>query len=81
MMLYAVVIESYDHEDDDIPFYTEIGGIFKSYRDASEWIVNEGFNVEIIQYLKTYEYDLHFEIPRQLELSYWRAYIEEHSVK
>ena len=78
---FITVIEEYTNTYDERPFNTEREGLFKSYRDASEYLVDEGFDLYTEQYPFTDEWELYFEIPSYNGSESYVGYIEKWKVK
>lgn len=77
---YIVEIEEFDFEADE-PWRTERQGLFKSFRDASEWLIDEGFSVYAQESFIEGEYYLQFYIDSYMGSESYEALIEEWFVK
>lgn len=82
---YTVMMEAYD-KNSEKPWFLEKVGLFKSYRDASEHLINnEMFDVfpehcGLWEKLGLESYDLHFKIGTEDDDEMHIAYIEEWKV-
>lgn len=78
---YMVIIDEYSFGA-EIPWRTERQGLFKSYREASEWLIDEGFELyaDKMDWIDELTYHLYFEIPSYLGSESYIAYIEEWKV-
>lgn len=82
---YTVMMETYD-KGSEKPWFIEQVGLFKTYRDASEHLINnEMFDVfpeysELWKDLGLEAYDLHFQIGNDNDDEIHIAYIEEWKV-
>ena len=78
---YIAVIEEYDSPVSESPWRTERQGLFKTYREASEWLIEEGFDVYSELCQLTEEYELYFEIGSYMGSESYEGYIEKWKVK
>ena len=77
---YIAVIEEYDHGT-ETPWRTERDGLFKTYREASQWLIDEGFDVYSYKCGLTDEYELFFTIDSYMGSESYEGYIEKWNVK
>lgn len=60
---YMVEIEEYWKKDDETPWRTEHYGLFRTYQDAVNYLLNEGFNVYAVKdELFGNDYEVYYEI-------------------
>lgn len=82
MKYYMVVIEEYDNKYDEKPFRVKREGLFKSYREASQYLIDNEFSPHPIYDCFMEEFDtLYFEINDGLgDEEFYYADIEEWKV-
>lgn len=78
---FIVVMEEYTNPYDVSPINAEREGLFRSYRDASLFLINEGFEFYAEYCNFTEEFELYYEIPRYMGSEIYFGYIEKWEVK
>ena len=75
---YIAVIEEY-WSDNPRSVSVERKGLFKTYRDASEWILDEGLEPFPVDRLWSDGYSLYFALNNSKDESYL-GYVEEYEI-
>lgn len=78
---YVVVMEEYEHPYNETPWRIGKEGLFKTYRDASQYLIEEGFEVSLEFNEFTEEYEIYFEVGNSDDKEYYFGYVEEWHVK